>query len=119
MGKFREITTIVWPCTADVPRGNGSKLSDKEKFKVEFKYYDIEQRKEFPTVDREIAKDEDYITFNKQWTELVANSIVGWSELDDLPFNDTNLEKLLNSPPYLEAVRRGFTEAQNGAEIKN
>ena len=123
MGKFRKIQAINWPVTVKLARGNNK--FDSEKIEIKFKRLTADEMKDI-SLRHQITEDmseSEKAEIGDRIIDDVKDMIVGWSIDDEtnepMPFNDENLDLVMNHPDYRNAIIKGFYDVQIGGAAKN
>lgn len=114
MFKLAQSVSYFWPVTVEIPVDGGK--FEKSNFDAEFKRMSSTEVKEFrkSLLDGSFASD-----------EIVAKTLlIGWKGISDsdgseLPFSETNKQKVLEIASTSKAVVTAFLESMAGAKTKN
>ena len=115
MSLFRKTDSVEWPCTAKIPKGNGTKVIESVPFKIKFRILSNDEIKELPQhLDKEKASVDEVKDFIRLRTEAALNAMVGW-DFTDMDFaKSEDVLAVTNDPYYRAAIIEGFWQAQNG-----
>lgn len=113
MFKVVKPDSLLWPVSVDVPLDDGSGGSEKQEFKMRFKYLETGDLNQV-LAKLSVAKDAD----------SVADYILAWDGLADqdgkaLLFSEENRQALMKIPFMVVAINKAFIDCQMGAERKN
>lgn len=104
--------SILWPVTAEIPKGDGTKESEPFEFKISYKLLGVA---DFKCLSDKMASGEQIST---------ADYVLGWEDVQDesgaaLAFSPDSLSQALDVRQIAEAISLAFWEAQAGADEKN
>lgn len=113
MFEIKQIDSLSWPVKVNVPADDGSNGTVEGEFKARFKYLPTP---EFQALLTNLA--------DANGEPLVKAYILGWDDLADsvgkpLPFNEKNLNKVLQIPYMLAGLNKAFIDCQMGRATKN